>query len=313
MSLHALISCTHLQREMHRYHDRFVERGITYDCPDFSQQLVESELLEIIERYDGVIAGDDELTAKVIERGDRLRVIAKWGIGMDGIAIDAARERGIEVCNTPDLLSEEVADVAIGYAVMLARELHKIDQAVRAGEWYKPRGISLGGKTIGLIGAGGIGRAVLRRAHTMGMELLASDPAPLPAEFVQQTGVEQLAIDNLLERADFIVLTCALTPHNRHMLSTEQFSRAKPGSYLINVARGPLIDETALIEALRENRFAGAALDVFEEEPLAADHPLRGFDNCIFGSHNSSNTIDAVLRVNEAAIANLFKGLGLKP
>lgn len=311
MSLHALISCTHLQREMHRYHDQFAERGITYDCPDFAQQLTEDELLNIIERYDGVIAGDDELTAKVIARGEKLQVIAKWGIGMDGIAIDAARERGIEVCNTPDLLSEEVADVAIGYAIMLARELHKIDQAVRAGEWYKPRGISLGEKTIGLIGAGGIGRAVLRRAHIMGMELLASDPAPLPDEFVKQTGVEQVALDVLLERADFVVLTCALTPHNRHMLSTEQFACMKPGSYLVNVARGPLIDEPALIESLKDNRFTGVALDVFEEEPLAGDHPLRQFDNCIFGSHNSSNTIDAVLRVNEAAIANLFKGLGV--
>ncbi len=313
MSLHVLISCEHLQREMSRYHDQFADRGITYDCPDFDQQLTEGELLEIIDRYDGVIAGDDELTAKVINRGNKLRIIAKWGIGMDGIAIDAAREHGIEVCNTPDLLSEEVADVAIGYAVMLARELHKIDRAVHAGEWYKPRGVSLGGKTIGLIGAGGIGRAVLRRAHTMGMELLASDPAPIPDEFVQQTGVEQVALDTLLERADFIVLTCALTPHNHHMLSTEQFDRMKRGSYLINVARGPLIDEGALLEAIKGNLFTGVALDVFEEEPLAADHALHSFENCIFGSHNSSNTIDAVLRVNEAAISNLFKGLGLEP
>ena len=173
----------------------------------------------------------------------------------------------------------------------------------------KVQGVSLGRKTLGVIGVGSIGRAVVWRALAAGMSVIGYDIAPVPTAFLEETGLRLIEFDELLQTADFISLNCSLNPLSRHMLAGREFTLMKTGVYIINTARGPLIDESALVEALREGRVAGAALDVFEEEPLSLDSPLRQFDNVIFGTHNSSNTIEAVMQVNELAIRNLLDGL----
>lgn len=309
MKWRVLIACAHLQRTIDRYRSLFAERGIEIELPASAQQLNEAELLEIIDRFDGVIAGDDQFTARVMEKGKRLKVIAKWGIGVDAIDLEAARRLGIRVSNTPDVFADEVADVVMGYVILLARQLHRLDRSVRAGGWEKIQGTSLRGKTLGVIGAGSIGRAVVRRAVAVGMPVLGYDIAQVPTSFVDETGLRFVELDELLGSSDFISLCCNLTPSNRHMIGPDQFALMKTGVRIVNTARGPLIDEAALVEALREGKVAGAALDVFEEEPLPPDSPLRQFDSCIFGTHNSSNTLEAVLRVNELAIRNLLDGL----
>lgn len=310
-TMRVLIACLHLQRHMDRYRDLLKRHNIEFEMPHIEQQLSEAELIEIIDRFDGVVAGDDEFTARVLERAKRLKVISKWGIGLDAIERATAERLGIKVFNTPNVFADEVGDVAIGYIIMLARKLHKMDQSVRAGGWLKVQGMSLRGKILGIIGAGSIGRGIARRARALGMEILAHDPVPVPPSLIEETGLRQVSLDELLARSDFVSLSCNLTNENCHMLGAEQFARMKDGAYLLNVARGPLIDEAALVGALHSGKLAGAALDVFEREPLPPDSPLRQFDNCIFGTHNGSNTLEAVLRVNEKAIANLFRGLGI--
>jgi len=309
MKWRVLITCPQLQQTIDRYRGLFAQHSIEIELPHLVQQLRESELLEIIDQFDGVIAGDDEFTARVLEKGKRLKVIAKWGIGVDAIDLDAAKRLGIHVTNTPNVFADEVADVVMGYVILLSRQLHKLDRSVRSGGWAKIRGISLRGKTLGVIGVGSIGRAVVRRALVVGMSVIGYDVAPIPNSFTQQTGLMVADLKKLLQTADFISLSCNLTSTNRHMLGPSEFALMKNGIYIINTARGALIDEVALIQALREGKVAGAALDVFEREPLPIGAPLRQFDNVIFGTHNSSNTAEAVERVNELAIRNLLEAL----
>lgn len=311
MSYQVLVTCPNLVNTIDRYLELFKQNDIEIIIPEFEQQLSEAELLKIIEKFDGVIAGDDPFTAKVLDAGKNLKIIAKWGIGVDGIDLDAAQKLGIPVRNTPGAFSDEVADMAVGYMVMLARQLHKIDQGVRNGDWIKPLGTSLRGKTLGIVGVGNIGKAIGRRGNVMGMSLHGYDVYPIEPAYLDEVNMTQVAFHELCSRADFIVLCCNLTPENHHFVNSAAFDAMKDGVRIVNLARGPLVDQGALVKALRSNKVAGAALDVFEVEPLPDGDPLRTYDNCIFGTHNSSNTLEAVLRVNDLAIQNLFDGLGI--
>jgi D-3-phosphoglycerate dehydrogenase len=301
-----LIACPHLQRTIARHEECFAEHRIEIEVPGRTEPYSARELIEIVPSFDGVIAGDDEFSAAVLERATRLKVIVKWGVGVDAIDLEAARRLGIRVFNTPGVFAEEVADVVMGYVILLARQLHRLDREVRAGGWPKIEGISLQERTLGIIGLGSIGQAVARRGAALGMPLVGCEIAPLLPSFIVQTGLRVVELDEVLASADFVTLNCNFTPENRHLLGKREFDRMKRGVYLINTARGKLIDEQSLADALTSGTVAGAALDVFEEEPLPAESVLRRFENCIFGAHNASNTAEAVARVNELAIEALI-------
>ena len=275
------------------------------------QQLTEAELLEIVDRFDGIIAGDDHFTGKVLEKAKKLKILAKWGIGTDSIDKEAAKRLDIPVINTPNVFADEVSDVALGYILMLARHLHRLDRSVREGGWLQVPGTTLRGKTLGVIGVGSIGRGAVVRGNAVGMNVIGYDVIPIAKSVREELKVKQVDLDTLFSESDFIVLCCNLTEENHHLLSNRAFGMMKDGVRIINVARGPLIDEKALVAALKSGKVAGAALDVFEVEPLPMDSPLREFEQCIFGTHNGSHTKEAVLRVNELAINNLLKGLGI--
>jgi D-3-phosphoglycerate dehydrogenase / 2-oxoglutarate reductase len=306
-----LVSCLHLQRHIDKYRDLLLQRGIEVETPAVAQQLSEDQLVEIIGRFDGVIAGDDEFTAKVLQKAERLKILIKWGIGVDAIDLDEAARLGIPVKNTPAMFGDEVADVTMGYIIMLARGLHQLDRGVRRGEWPKIQGMSLRGKTLGVIGLGDIGRAACRRAAAFGMRVIGYDPVGV-CEDAAAGGVRPVDLNTLLEASDIISLSCALTADNRHLLGRPEFARMQAGVLIVNAARGTLIDEAALAAALASGRVGGAALDVFENEPLPDDSPLRAFDNCIFGTHNGSNTLEAVERVNDKTVEMLVDALGVK-
>lgn len=309
MKWRVLISCPHLQSTIDHYQDFFAKHDVEIELPNVTQQLKESEMLEIIDRFDGAIVGDDEITAKVLEKGRKLKTVVKWGVGLDAVDLKAAQRLGIHISNTPNAFGNEVADVVMGYIILLARQLHKIDQYVRKGKWTQIRGISLTSKTLGVIGLGNIGKAVVKRAKVCGMSVIGHDVFPVSNSFSRESGLCFVDFDELLRVSDFIALCCNLTSSNYHMLSHREFDIMKRGVYIINVSRGALIEEAALVKALENDKVAGAALDVFEQEPLPADSPLRLFDKCIFGAHNSSNTQEAIMRVNELAIQNLLDNL----
>ena len=311
MSYKVLISCPHLQKTIHLYRDHLAAKNIELDVPEMVQQLTESELLDIVAKFDGIIAGDDHFTAKVLEKAEKLKILAKWGIGTDSIDKEAAKRLNIPVVNTPNVFADEVSDVALGYILMLARQLHRLDRSVRDDGWLQVPGTTLRGKTLGVIGVGSIGRGAVVRGNAVGMKVLGYDIMPIAKSIQEEFNVTQVKLDQLFAESDFIVLCCNLTSENHHLLSDRAFGLMKDGVRIINVARGPLIDEQALVKALQSGKVAGAALDVFEVEPLPIDSPLREFDQCIFGTHNGSHTKEAVLKVNEIAIDNLLKGLGI--
>lgn len=311
MSWRILITCPPMIMTLDHCQERFAAEQLDVVVPKIQQQLSEAELCEIIADFEGVIAGDDPFTATVLEIGrkGRLRALAKWGIGIDAIDLEAARQLGIFTSNTPNVFGEEVGDIALGYTILLARQLHRIDAAVRQGTWLKIQGTSLRGKVAGIIGTGSIGKAIARRFHLVGMELLGYDIHPIDPTFCQETNLQPVELELLLQRADCIVLACNLTPENYHLLDEAAFSQMQPGVWIVNVARGALIKEMALISALKEGKVAAAALDVFETEPVSLNNPLLQLDQVILGSHNSSNTLEAVLRVNQLAIDNLVRDL----
>lgn len=305
-----LCTCPPMIRAIDSLQDEFSRRDAEVFCPTFRQVMTEDELVGLVSEYDGWIIGDDPATARVLEAGraGRLRAAVRWGIGTDNVDFEAARALGFDITNTPGMFNEEVSDVALGYVIGVARDLFLIDRGVRAGAWPKPPGLSLYGKTVALAGFGNIGRSTARKLLAFGMKVIAYDPFYNP---VAELPVENAAWPERIEEADFIVLTCALTESSRHMLDASVLEKAKPGVLVVNVGRGPLIDERALGAALESGKVAAAALDVFEEEPLPEASPLRGFERCIFGSHNSSNTIEGVRRTSQRAIELLFERLGV--
>ncbi|MCF8709472.1 NAD(P)-dependent oxidoreductase [Rhizorhapis sp. SPR117] len=279
------------------------------------QQFSAAEMARHIVGVDIVIAGDDDIGASVLDAGkaSSLKAVIKWGIGTDGIDKPHAARVGIPVYNTPGVFGEEVADLAISHLLMLTRKTHLMDRSVRTGGWLKAEGRTLSGLTAGVIGLGSIGQAIARRAAAFGMVVVGYDVARIESADLDAIGATQAPFDAVLERADVLFLACALMPENRHLIGRETLARVKPGVFIINVSRGPLVDEVALAQALAEGRVAGAGLDVFEEEPLPESSPLRGYeDRCTFSTHNGSNTVEAVARINQMTTDIAFDVLGVK-
>lgn len=299
-----------MQRSFELYRPQFEKVGIAIDMPNLVQQLSEEELIEIIGQYDGMIAGDDPVTDRVLAHGERLKIVSKWGVGIDNVDQQAAARLGIKVTNTPGTFGGEVADVTIGYLIMLARQLHKTDEAVRKGQWPKIQGRSLANTTLGIVGLGSIGFSVARRALAMDMNVVGYEVVADAAARANRAGVEVLPFEDVLKRSDFLALCCPLTNETHHIIDRTALETMKHGTSLINTARGGLVDEAALVKNLQSGRVRAAALDVFEVEPLPLESPLRWFDQVILGAHNSSNTLEGTLRVNELAMRNLFEGLG---
>lgn len=309
--MRVLLTCPPMLRSFQHVAHHFEAAGVECVRPDVTQILQEEELISLVPQFDGWIIGDDPATRAVFEAGKRgkLRAAVKWGVGVDNVDLAAARDLGLPITNTPGMFGTEVADIAIGYIIALARHTFVIDRGVRAGEWPKPVGISLAGKTVALVGFGDIGRNTARRLLVCGMNVLVYDPFYKAVDGIAPVTPEQWP--NRLHEADFIVLSCALTPENRHLLNTISLGLCKNGVRIVSVSRGPLIDEAALANALQSGLVAGAALEVAETEPLPLASPLRQFPQCIFGSHNASNTLEAVIRTSERAISDLFSFLGL--
>jgi D-3-phosphoglycerate dehydrogenase len=308
-----LVTCPPMLRAIDQLRHLFVEKGIELITPNVVQVLTEDELIELVPQVDAWIIGDDPATEKVFTAGKngKLKAAVKWGVGVDNVDFKACEKLGIPISNTPRMFGNEVADMAMAYFTGLTRDSYRVHQAVQNGNWIKPPGMSLDDKTVALIGLGDIGLATARRLKGFGVKINAYDP--FSKLVAAEAGVDHIyPFPEQLSTADFVIITCALTPSSFHMINKETIALMKDGVYIINVARGPLIDEPALIEALQTGKVRAAGLDVFEIEPLPLDSPLRQFDQCIFGTHNGSNTKEAVIRASLRAIDILFGYLDIK-
>lgn len=307
-----LVTCPPMLGMKEQFLPIFEEKGIEVYCPDVVQTLSEEELIDLIPEFDGWVIGDDPATRTVFEAGKagKLKAAVKWGVGVDNVDFEACKDLNIPIINTPNMFGPEVADIAVHYVTALARETYFIDRKVRDGLWPKNQGISLAGKSVGVIGYGDIGNNTAKRLIAADMEVIVYDP--LFSEEQDSDILKFVKWPELVGECDFLVFTCSLNEKNKHMLNTNILNKCKENVRIVNVSRGPLIDEKALVTALNAGKVHSVALEVFENEPLPEDSPLRDMSLCIFGSHNASNTSDAVARTNNRAIAQLFKFLGVK-
>jgi len=311
----ALITCHHLQRHFESFRPRYEAMDVEPILPRIEgQQLDAAAMREVIAGVDAVIAGDDQIDASVLEVGKAsgLKAVIKWGIGTDSIDKAKAAELGIPVYNTPGTFANEVADLAISLLLNVLRQTHLMHSSIKEGGWRKVQGRTLAGKTAGLIGLGSIGLAIARRTAAFGMTTIGYDIRAIPPDVLAENSVTQVDLDELFAKSDAILIACELTPQNHHLLNADAFARMKDGLYIVNVSRGPLIDEAALCAALEGGKVAGAGLDVFEVEPLPEESALRGVESCVFSTHNGSNTVEAVARVNDMTTDILFHVLGLQ-
>jgi len=304
-----LVSAPYMQRVVDRYRPLFAVSDIELVLPPVNERLDEADLLRWIGDVDGVICGDDRFTERVLEAASKLRVICKWGTGIDSIDAVACRRLGIALRNTPNAFSEPVADSVLGYILCFARQLPFMDRMMKRGVWEKLPARALRECTLGVIGVGNVGKTVVRRAVATGMRVLGNDLVEMPASFVAKTGITMVSKETLLAQADFVSLNCDLNPTSFHLMGDSQFALMKLGAVIINTARGSIIEEAALLRALESGRISGAALDVFEVEPLPADSPLRRMDNVLLAPHNANSSPEAWERVHQSTIDRLLEVL----
>ena len=293
-----------------RFQSTFDKYGITLIVPDVQERMEEADLLRYAGQFDGAICGDDRYTARVLEAcTPRLKVISKWGTGIDSIDSVAASRLNVMVGRTPNAFTTPVADTVLGYMLAFVRRGPWMDAAMKRGEWEKIPGKTLSECTLGVVGVGNIGKAVTRRAKAFGMKVLGTDIVEIDHVFISESGIEMTNLDYLLSNSDFISINCDLNPTSHHLITTSTLAKMKPNAVVINTARGPIVDEPALIAALQSGQIAGAALDVFEHEPLPHDSPLMKMDNVMLAPHNSNSSPRAWERVHESTIANLLEAL----
>lgn len=297
-----LVTCPPMLGMIDEFRPVFEAQNLELTAANVVQTMSEEELIETVPNFHGWIIGDDPATASVLQAGKNglLEAIVKWGVGVDNVDFDTAQKLGIPATNTPGVFGREVADLAMNYVGGLARQSFYIDREIRTNfAWPKPAGISLAEKTVALVGYGDIGRNVAKRLLAADMNVNVYDPF---FEAVDGLAVNPVAWPNSLEDADFIVFTAPLNPHTHHMFNHDTLNLVKKGVRIVNVGRGPVIEETALVNGMADGLIHSVGLDVFEEEPLPKNSPLRQYEQNIFGSHNGSNTSDAVRRVSLKAI-----------
>lgn len=264
-------------------------------------------LLRVISAAVGYIVGSEPVTDEVFAAAPNLKVITAQGVGYDHIDVEAATRHGVVVCNCAGCNNHAVSEMALGLMLGLARQILATDRAVRAGEWPATTGPELWGKTLGIVGLGQIGKAVCRRAKGFGMQIVAYELYP-DAAFAQSWGLRYLPLDELLATADVITLHAPVTPETRHLINRATLALMKPGAFLINTARGELVDEAALAESLRDGRLAGAAADVFATEP-PGDSPLLALDNFIATPHSAGQTEDGLRAMGDVTAENALRVL----
>lgn len=327
-----LLTCPPMINRIKEYGNLIKKYNYNIIIPNFEQIMKEEELCKIIHNYDGWIIGDDPASRKVFEQGIQgsLKACIKWGVGTDNVDFQACKDLNIPITNIPQVFGEEVSDIAIGYLLCLTRRLHIINDGHKNNEWLKPIGETLVGKKVCLIGFGDIGRCIGRKLLAFKLKVWVSDPAFLKYKdyysikatnnnddivSINMEILEELQkynfdyLDKCLENCNFIICCCPLNKNTYHLINKEKILMCKKGVKIINVGRGPVICEKDICELLEKNFIDSVAFDVFEEEPLSKENNLRNYKQNIFGSHNGSNTIEAVDKVSKIALEKLHEFL----
>ena len=299
-----LITCGHLIRNIENFRSLFSENNIDLTVPDLDQQQFSAQQMNsLLPGHDLAILGDDHITEETIHIAKpTLKFLIKWGIGTDNIDLVSAQNSNIPVYNTPGQFSGEVADLAIGLMLNLARQINVIDRSVRQGNWPRYEGETIAGTNAHIIGMGNIGQALAKRLKAFDVNLTGSDVSS-----VKDTIFPQVPLEDGLANADWVFVACALTRDSYHLINKNKLSQMKDGAFIINVARGPIINEGDLIKYLLNGKLKGAGLDVYESEPLSKNSKLISLNNVVLGSHGGSSTKQAIERVNALTVSMAIK------
>lgn len=309
--LKALISAPYLLPYFEEYEHFFTRNGVKPVKADVKERLEEKQLLKQIEDIDGALAGDDRYTERVFEAARKLKVLSKWGTGIDSFDHEAAKKHNIKIYNVPGAFNDPVSESVIGYILSFARRLPFMDIEMHKGKWEKQLGTTLSETTVGVIGVGEVGKTVIRKLSIFRPRILGNDIAEIDSTFIKQYDVEMVSKEYLLQHADYISINCDLNKTSLHLIDSTALSQMKNSSIIVNCARGPVIDNNALASALKNGKIAGAALDVFEDEPLPADSPFLSMNNVLMAPHNSNSSPKAWHRVHLLSIRNLLRGLNI--
>ncbi len=290
-----------------------IEAGLEVVAGPCDCLLSEAELIDVLQGVNATVASGEQYTRGVLQALPDLKIIARWGVGVDAIDQQAATDAGVIVANTPGMVTQSVADHTFCLMLALARRLPEEMRVATEPVWHRVEGVELWQKTLGIIGFGSIGQAVARRARGFTMRVLAHDPIARP-EAAGELGVDLVSLDELLAEADIITLHASLCDESRGMIGEAQFRAMKPGALFINAGRGGLVDQPALARALEEGWIAGAGLDVLADEPPVTGDPVLSAPNCIITPHNSSQTAESARRVNRQVCEHIIDALsGRRP
>jgi len=310
MEWKVLVSPNTLLPVLDDYIHLLVEQGVeVITPPDFTEYLSEDELIPLVHDIDGAICGDDRYTDRVLSKAKKLRVLSKWGEGLDAIDLEASKRRGIAVYRTAGALTNPVADTVMAHVLAFARNVMSKDASMKHGEWQKFPSVTLRESVLGIVGLGKIGKAVARRATSFGMEVIGCDIRSISSEDLRENGISMESFSEVLRRSDFLSINCDLNPSSVQLIGEDELNLMKKSSVLINTARGEMIDETALVSALEKQSIAGAGLDVFEKEPLSIDSPLRQMSSCLLSAHNANASPATFDYIHRKTIDNVLRGL----
>ena len=325
--MNILVTCPPMIKMIKKYNNLFEKYNLKYYCPEFTQVLSVDQLEKLLPNYDGWIIGDDPAVRSVFKAGvkGKLKAAVKWGVGVDNVDFDACKDLNIPITNIPNVFGEEVSDVAIGMLLNLTRKLHEIDAETKNKNWFKPAGNSLSGKKVCLIGFGDIGRCTARKLLAFNLNVFVSDPGferkkykivcKYNSDIVIPESIQKVTVtdlDSAIKDSDFIVVTCALNKHTKHLVNKKNMLKSKKGVKIINVARGPIVKESDVVELLETKFVSAVGFDVFETEPLPDNSKLRNFPQNFYGSHNGSNTIEGVDKTSYIAIETIATFLNIK-
>lgn len=280
------------------------EKGYEIQLNDIGRPYKKEEMLNLVSDIDGIIMGIDELSAEIIEKANKLKVISRYGTGLDNIDINMATNKKIIVTNTPTANLDAVADLTFGLILSLARRIPEADKKTKSGKWEKIIGKSVWKKTVGIIGLGKIGKQVVKRAQGFKMNILVYDLVK-DEKFVQSYNIKYVNLEELLRKSDYITIHIPLNDATRNMISYEEFEKMKKDAFLINTSRGGIVNEEALYNALRNNKLRGAALDVYNNEP-PRESTLKELDNVIMTPHIGAYTEEAIENMSIQAAQNLI-------
>ena len=272
-----------------------------------TRPLTEDELIPLLEGCDGCVAGLDSFTRRVIENAHGLKVISRYGIGVDNVDLAAAKDMKVTVCNTPGANAQAVADLTLALMLCTARKITTLDRKTREGQWPRSTGTELYGKTAGLLGLGAVGKAVAKRAQGFSMKVMAYDPF-IDAEYARDNCIVPTTFDHVISDADYICLHLPLNADTRHIINAEAMAKMKRWVIIVNTARGGLLDEKAALELLKSGHLGGLGLDVCEKEP-PGDDPLFGLDNVVVTPHTAAHTAEATAAMATRAVENLIEVL----